>query len=202
MSPSIQIRRVTGPNILPFIDDAAALRIEVFREFPYLYDGTTEYEAEYSKSYADTDSGVFVLALSGKRVVGVSTGIAMEDAAEEFRQPFEEQNIDLKQVFYFGESVLRADYRGQGIGNAFFDEREAHAGDLGRGVCTFCGVIRSSDHPLCPIGYRPLEPFWEKRGYHKLPGMTCRFDWKCVNSSEKTSHELQFWANNQLPKIR
>ena len=32
-------KRVTGSDIAPHVEDLARLRIEVFREFPYLYDG-------------------------------------------------------------------------------------------------------------------------------------------------------------------
>ena len=36
---------IQGPAIEPHIDDLARLRISVFRDFPYLYDGSHEYEA-------------------------------------------------------------------------------------------------------------------------------------------------------------
>ncbi len=36
------------------IDDLADLRISVFREYPYLYDGNLEYEKKYLKQYLIT----------------------------------------------------------------------------------------------------------------------------------------------------
>ncbi len=32
-------KRLSGSQIAPYIDELAQLRITVFREFPYLYDG-------------------------------------------------------------------------------------------------------------------------------------------------------------------
>ena len=73
-------------------------------------------------------------------------------------------------VFYCAESVLQERYRGQGVGHRFFDLREAHARALGFSWSVFCAVIRPQQHPLRPAGYRPLDPFWRRRGYAPLTG--------------------------------
>ncbi|HBF93820.1 MAG TPA: GNAT family N-acetyltransferase, partial [Marinobacter adhaerens] len=41
---AVSIRRLSGDQIKPYLDDLARLRIEVFRHFPYLYDGDMDYE--------------------------------------------------------------------------------------------------------------------------------------------------------------
>jgi len=41
---SIVIRSLTGEEIASAIDALAALRMTVFAEWPYLYDGDTQYE--------------------------------------------------------------------------------------------------------------------------------------------------------------
>lgn len=199
MSPSIQIRRVTGKDILSYVEDAAKLRIAVFREFPYLYDGSQSYEAEYLKTYAASEGSVFVLATSRNQVVGISTGMPLEAADADFRKPFEEAGLPFESIYYFGESVLLPEYRGQGIGRAFFEHRESQAQELGRSYTTFCAVQREKNHPLRPIGFRPLDPFWSRLGYTPLQGMTCSFGWKCVNTPDEVRHTLQFWGKGQLP---
>ena len=65
----------TGAAIRPFIPDAARLRIAVFREWPYLYDGDAGYEREYLLTYSSHPDSLFVVAKSGHEVVGISTGI-------------------------------------------------------------------------------------------------------------------------------
>lgn len=190
---AITIKPVTGGNVLPYLDAVAHLRIEVFREYPYLYDGSLHYEKEYLQTYAQAERSLFVLALKGDHVVGVSTAIPMVEGDAEFMKPFEDAGYNLEEILYFGESVLQKEYRGQGHGKAFFDEREAHAHRLGCTITTFCAVDRPSDHPLRPAGHRPLDGFWEKRGYTRHPELVAHYPWKDIDEDEETSKPLTFW---------
>lgn len=44
MSKNIHVVRKSGTDLIPYIPELARLRIQVFRDFPYLYDGTLDYE--------------------------------------------------------------------------------------------------------------------------------------------------------------
>jgi len=176
------------------LGDLARLRIAVFRDWPYLYDGDEAYEESYLKTYRDSPGAILVGAFDGGRIVGMSTGMPMTDHASEFASAFDGTGIGLAQVFYCAESVLLPAYRGQGQGHAFFDLREAHARELGYTHSAFCGVVRSADHPLKPQGYAPLDPFWRKRGYTPVDGAVASFRWKDVDRPEETDHPLQFWV--------
>jgi GNAT superfamily N-acetyltransferase len=192
--PRIQIRRcIGGEEIRWYIDAVAALRIEVFRDWPYLYDGGIAYEREYLEAYAASDDSVFVLAFDDDTMIGASTGLPLADDSKEFRVPFESRGLDAGKVFYLGESVLLPAYRGCGIGHAFFDHREAHARSLGRFDTTaFCAVDRDANDPRCPAGYRGNETFWGKRGYHRQAGMTMKLRWNETGHDE-IEHALTFW---------
>lgn len=189
----IRVHPLTGHALEAALDDVARLRIEVFRTFPYLYDGDFEYERGYLQTYRDSRDAVLVGAFDGDRLVGAATGTPMEDHASDFAAPFAATGIPLDQIFYCAESVLLPDYRGQGIGHAFFEHRESHARKLGRHYSAFCGVIRPADHPLRPADYAPLDPFWRKRGYEPLPGVVAHFNWKDVDQVASTEKPLQFW---------
>ncbi|NOT86632.1 MAG: GNAT family N-acetyltransferase [Lysobacter sp.] len=190
----IQIRRVAGVEIHPHLDAVAALRIAVFRDWPYLYDGDPGYEREYLDAYARSADSVFVLAFDGDAVIGASTGLPLADDSAEFRAPFEAAGIDVSKVFYFGESVLLPAYRGRGIGHAFFDHREAHARALDRfELAAFCAVDRDADDPRRPEGHRGNEVFWTKRGYARRPEMTMRLHWNETGRGE-IEHALTFWT--------
>lgn len=188
----IEVRRLTGEAIRPYLKDLAALRTLVFREFPYLYDGSEEYESEYLEAYASSPGGVIVLVLDGEKVVGVSTGLPLAEADEDFKRPFESARIPIGEVFYFGESVLAKEYRGRGVGHRFFDEREAHAAELGYRITSFCAVERPADHPLCPPDYRSNDVFWAKRGYEKRPELQALLSWKQIDSTEEVENVLTF----------
>jgi GNAT superfamily N-acetyltransferase len=149
----LNVQTFTGNAVGPYLDAVAELRIAVFRDWPYLYDGTRDYEKKYLATYARSPESLFVLALEGERVIGASTGIPLIDETAAFQQPFIERGIALADVFYFGESVLLKEYRGRGLGHRFFDEREAYARRLGRFTLTaFCAVERDAatrDRTIC-----------------------------------------------------
>ena len=190
----MEVRVLTGAALDAALDDVARLRIAVFRDWPYLYDGSLDYERGYLESYRASAAAVVVGAFDGARLVGAATGTPLEDHAEDFAAPFAQTGLALNQVFYCAESVLLPDYRGQGLGHAFFDAREAHARRLGRSHSVFCAVIRSPDHPMRPADYRPLDAFWRKRGYAPLPGVVARFKWRDLGEAESTEKPLQFWG--------
>lgn len=196
MPMTVEIKSLSGIDAAPYFDDLARLRITVFRAFPYLYDGSVEYERKYLATYADTKGAVFVLTLDGGQVVGMSTGMPMAAETDEVKSPFLVAGYDPLQLFYFGESVLLPDYRGHGIGVRFFEEREAHARRLDFDWCTFCAVERPADHPRRPADYVPLNAFWEKRGYRHHPELRTSFTWQDIDESVESPKPLSFWMKN------
>lgn len=190
------IKVVSGQSLLPWLSDAARLRIEVFRDYPYLYDGDMEYELSYLRHYSESAQSVFVLALDNEQVVGVSTAIPLLQADEAFGAPFREHQMDPEKVFYFGESVLSAAWRGKGIGHSFFNEREKFARSLGYTITAFCAVDRAPDHPARPADYRPLDDFWRVRGYTRRPGLVVQFPWKEIGTESDQLNSLTFWTRD------
>ena len=119
--------------------------------------------------------------------------MGLEVSDEDFATAFADRPEALSDIFYCAESVLLSDYRGHGLGHAFFDAREAYARELGRRYSAFCGVVRPEDHPMRPAAARSLEPFWRGRGYAPLPGVIAHFNWRDVGEADETAHPLQFW---------
>lgn len=190
----MQIRLLQGAAIASHIEDLARLRITVFREFPYLYDGSLAYEAEYLATYSAAPDSLCVLVLDGTRVVGASTALPLADETEEFRRPFLAAGWDCTRVFYFGESLLLPEYRHRGLGVRFFAEREAHARRLGRfDWCAFCAVERPVDHPRRPAGYRPLNEFWARRGFRHHPELRTEYRWQDLDESAESAKPMSFW---------
>jgi GNAT superfamily N-acetyltransferase len=184
---TLDIASLTGEAIAAVLPDLARLRMTVFRDWPYLYDGSLEYEEKYLATFAAAPGAVCVVARDGAQIVGASTGLPMRHADEEFKGPFAAAFYDISEVFYCGESVLLPGYRGGGVGHAFFDHREAQARRLGGfKYSTFCRVVRPDDHPAKPKDYRPLDAFWAKRGYRPVAGLIARYDWKDIGEASET----------------
>lgn len=190
---TVHVAPLTGAALQAALDDLAALRIAVFAAYPYLYAGSTEYERKYLAEFTASPDAVLVAARQGDRIVGAATASPLVAQDEYIRAPFERRGIDPSTVFYFGESVLLPEYRGRGIGHAFFDHREAAARDWGASHASFCAVVRPDDHPARPAGYVPLDAFWTRRGYAPVPGLTGTFHWQEHGESEESGKPMQYW---------
>ena len=193
MSDALRVERLYGAAVTPHLPAVAALRIAVFRDWPYLYDGSTDYEAQYLATYARSPRSLFVLAFDGAQVIGASTAVPLADETDAFRQPFLARGTDPARVFYFGESVLLPAYRGRGLGHTFFDAREARARELGFATAAFCAVERRADDPRRPADHRDNDAFWIKRGYVRQDDLFCRLDWQETGAAQAQTHELRFW---------
>ncbi|WP_439110199.1 GNAT family N-acetyltransferase [Lentibacter sp.] len=188
----MELRALTGDTLAAALDDVARLRIEVFAAYPYLYDGDLAYERRYLEPYRAQDA-IVVGAFEGAELVGAATGMPLAAHADDFAVAFEGTGIALEDVFYCAESVLLPEYRGQGIGHAFFEYRESHARRLGFDHAAFCAVLRPEDHPMKPEGYRPLDAFWRARGYAPLDGITAQFGWRDIGEEAESLKRLQVW---------
>lgn len=194
----LRIECVAGARVAPWLAALAALRIRVFRDWPYLYDGDAAYEARYLAAYAASPRSLVVLALDGDELVGCSTGVPLADEDAAFQAPFLAAGIDPAQVYYFGESVLDPRYRGRGLGHRFFDEREARARALGFRHVAFCAVQRDADDPRRPVDHRPLDGFWRARGYAERPDLVAWLEWKEAHAGASLAHRMRFWTR-ELP---
>lgn len=190
---TLAVRPLTGDALRAALGDLARLRIAVFAAFPYLYSGSEDYEREYLAEFTAAPDAVLVAAFDGERIVGAATASPLSAQDDYIRAPFVQQGIDPAPVFYFGESVLLPEYRRQGIGHAFFDQREAAARAYGASHASFCAVVRPADHPQRPADYVPLDAFWQRRGYAPVPGLTGEFHWQEHGEAGESAKPMQYW---------
>lgn len=190
---AIQIITVTGTGMIPFLRPLETLRIEVFRAWPYLYDGSPKTEGEFNPR-APAEDAAFVVALDDGLPVGMATCGPLTAETAAFQAPFIAAGLDPAEFCYFGESVLRPAYRGQGIGVAFFAAREAQARKAGFSFAAFCSVRRALHDPRRPPDAAPLDGFWRKRGYAPLPGVACAMTWPEIGNPSPVANLLDVWT--------
>ncbi|WP_201305991.1 GNAT family N-acetyltransferase [Roseomonas harenae] len=191
-----RIETVTAGALQPHLGTVARLRAIVFRDWPYLYEAQEGYEAGYLRSYAESPGAAVILALAGEEPVGAATCQPMVEAGRAVLEAAAKVGMDPATTCYFGESVLLPEWRGRGIGVAFFAAREAHARSLGLRRAAFCAVRRAPSDPRRPAGHEPLDAFWRKRGYVPVPGMAAHMMWREVGSEAEMPHILDFWARD------
>jgi GNAT superfamily N-acetyltransferase len=194
----LRIETLHGPDIERRLDALARLRIEVFRDWPYLYEGSLDYERQYLRTYLDCPDSLALLVFDGERAVAATTSLPLAAAEAAMRKPFAQAGYDLTAIHYFGESVVQKPYRGRGLGVRFFNEREAHARRLGQRLCTFCAVERAPEDPRKPADYVGNERFWHKRGYVRHPELVTTYSWPDIGSQQATDKRMVFWLR-ELP---
>lgn len=194
---TVRVETLRGAEVQRHLAGLAKLRIEVFREWPYLYDGSLDYESDYLRAFANAPNAVIVGAFHGAALIGASTAAPLAEQSSFILAPFREHGLTFQDYFYFGESVLKRAYRNLGLGVQFFEAREAAARDIpGVKACTFCAVIRDPADPRTPAGYTPLDAFWRRRGYSPWDGMMCEIGWTELGRAEETRQKMQFWRKD------
>lgn len=190
-----------GDELRPWMEALGQLRMRVFREYPYLYDGTAEYEREYLRIYLECPDSLVVLATTAcGELVGATTCMPLAAECTEFRQPFLRENLDVGEYLYLGESIVLPEFRGRGLGREFFARREAQARLLGMAKTAFCAVNRDAGHPLRPATYRELDAYWAALGYLRQPHLQAEFCWKEINESCETRKTMTFWIKETDPQ--
>lgn len=190
----MEVLRLKGQEARAYAKDLAELRLRVFYDYPYLYEGDAAYEEQYLETYFKAENAFVLFLRDGERMVGATTGIHAAEEEESLRKPFVDGGFPPEKVFYFGESVILDEYRGRGFGKLFFQEREIFARDLGFiDYLSFCSVQRAANHPLKPADYQPLDNFWKAQGFLPVPGMISSYDWKDRGDEQSTAKPMQFW---------
>ena len=192
----LRVETRTGAGLIAALPALQRLRIAVFRDWPYLYEGDPARDVDTTGPYARSPGAAIVLALDGEEAVGAATCLPLADESEGVRAPFLALGWDISRLFYFGEAVLLPSHRGQGVGVAFFEQREAQARRHGATHALFCVVERAVDDPRRPLDAVPLDAFWQHRGYAPLPGLACTMRWREVGALQETPQRLGFWARS------
>jgi GNAT superfamily N-acetyltransferase len=189
---------LTGAAIADAVDDLATLRLEIFPEYPYLYQGRREDELAYLGSYAEAPDACVILARDGLTVIGAATGMPLVHEDAQMSDAYAGTAFPLGQVYYVGELLFRPDYRNCGLGRRLLDRLENHIRSLGGYRYLTCATVeRPDDHPLRPYDYIPITRFLARTGFVRLPGVTTNFTW-CEIDGVKRDHPMQFWSKELI----
>lgn len=192
---NITYKFLSGHELEEYLDELADLRITVFKEYPYLYHGNKDYEYSYLKVYQNSPDSLIALALLDNKVIGATTCIPLAQESEEFQACFKNANFKIHKIFYFGESVIYQEFRGNKIGHEFFKIREKHANKIIPDLeyTCFCAVQRSQNDTRRPAQYKPLDQFWNRMGYTKEDQLMTKFSWKELGEEKESLKPMSFW---------
>ncbi len=190
-----------GQEIIPYVKDVATMRIEGFREFPYLYEGNMAYEEKYLEGYAKEPRAMLIRVLEGDKLAAVATATPLDSSSDivaEAPERFEARGHDPKTFYYYAEIIVKKAYRGRGIAEMIYREREHRARQWGyRNVC-LAVVKRPDDHPLRPADYKSPERIFERDGFVKT-SIEIVYNWPTIlpnGKVEKKDNLMVFWSRS------
>ena len=173
-----------GAQIEPYIRQIVDLHLAVFKELPYLYDGTVEEYWPVIKLYADSAEGIACLLFDGETLVGAATGAPLNAMPKAYQTPFQGP---IGEIFYLGEEVLLGGYRGQHYGAQLYHQFvRAIPGSFK--TIAFCRIEESADPPFNAV--------LRKHGFVEQKDKVVEFLWRNVGSKEEIPHKMVYWIKD------
>lgn len=192
----MKVATFTQDKIKSWIPEIGKLRIEIFAEYPFLYDGSYDYELEYLKKFLTMEEAIVACAFNQNELIGIATGYPFVYETASLQKVFVQKNDDPKQYFCIGEIVLKKSYRGQGIGKQFVHLIENYAKEHRYPKICLYTVIRDPCDPKSPPNYIPLDLFWKNQGYVKHPELVGQISWKEIGELNETPKQMVFWVKS------
>ena len=182
-----------GKEILPYIDRIIQLRIQLFKGWPYLYEGSLEYEESYFEGYVSSDLSTAVLVLDHDQVVGCAIGLPVAESLKEIGQIFKDQGQPSGKSYYLSDLLLQEEYRGKKIGQNMVQTLEkAVMGLQDFSAIYLCEIVRDPKDSRKPPHLHSLDKFWDKQGYEIVPDWLIQLKWLEVGAKKPISHDLRF----------
>jgi GNAT superfamily N-acetyltransferase len=174
------------------------MRIEGFRDFPYLYEGNFAYEEKYLEGYAKEARALLIRVLDGEDLAAVATATPLASSADivaEAPERFAALGHDPAEFYYYAEILVKKAYRGRGIAERIYRERERLAREWGYKHLCLAVVQRPEAHPLRPADYKSPERIWVRDGFVKTT-IEIAFSWPTIlapGKVEDRENPMTFW---------
>lgn len=180
-----------GKEVIQSLDQLAELRMEIFRAYPYFYEGNAAEEKKYLQAYAHSAESFFVVCRVAGKITGMVSGLPLRDARREvWTTP---SPLSIERIFYLGEILVLEEYRGSGLGKILYERFEQAV--KARGIyekIAFKEIVLTPGDPRRPETYVSLDSFWEQRGYVKHPELRQQMAWP-ESGGKEVVHTLVFW---------
>lgn len=197
---TIDIQPYQGQSMTAEIGVLAEFRLRYFREFPYLYVGTSESEQEHLVEYLANPTARLVVAKDGDKTVGVAIGTLLSTEVDIIKQAsaqLHQYGFVHERFFYFGEMIFVPEYRNRGLGKQMLEMLKNQGREQGADRFGFLAVAREMDDIRRPAGQVDSSRIFDKLGFDKTP-IFVTFEWPTIQpdgSVKKIVNRLDWWAD-------
>ncbi len=198
---SLSMDVVQGQGLLPHVNTLAEMRINLFKNFPYLYAGSlNEREIGYVKRFAQNEHALLGIAQIENTVAGMLTGIPLVCDLEIVAHAdsiFAAAGLNAHEYYYFGDALVLQQFRNLGIARALFAVLEAKVKSLGYKKACFLVEDGDEHHPMRPENFKQ-GLLWSKLGYKKT-SILATMSWPTIQVNgavQECNHTLTFWIKD------
>lgn len=187
-------------DLKPYLPFIAEQRINVYREYPYLYEGKLIEEIEYLEWFSRLKDSAVVIAFYNDEPVGFIAATALTAFDEHFKGScdlFRAAGLPYQNYYYFSDAIVMPEHRHKSLLTHMAQAIEEHAQILG--YTAGCFVCESHQkHVLKPNDYKELDSIFKKQGYTKTD-MIISYYWAtrlADGSSEIQTHAMNYWIKD------
>jgi len=190
---TVTFQVLKGTQIKLIEKSFADLRITIFREYPYLYEGDLPTEKQYFAMFGDNT--LCIIAKDRSKVVGMIIGTPLQDIFKRLLEPLAE--VSIEKMFYLADILVVKSYRGQRIGHTLFELFEKEVRKIGCFTSIIIReILKSPGDQAKPSDYRSLDSFWDKRGFKKMEGISQQEQWTVIGDDTTSSHTMIYQVKN------
>lgn len=186
-----------GKELLSNIPELTKLRLTIYREYPYLYEGDPLFEESYVSLFANSSDALLIVAKVGNRIVGALSGLPLDSAQKEIQDVFLASKMKLKECYALCDVVVLKEYRNRRVATILYEEFANQLRKMKRyKKVVLWQIVRAQDDPKRPNDYFSPDNFFGKQGFKKHPEYTCVLRWKEISEKEERAHRFEFWLKD------
>jgi GNAT superfamily N-acetyltransferase len=196
---SFEISLSVEKAVEEYLDILIRFRLEYFKEYPYLYYGTSSCEKEYLSAYITNQKGAVAVAKYKDEVVGILTGAPLQafpEMANNIQSMFSDAKANLDGYYYYGDVIVSPQYRSHGLATRLFSEFDAAIQQWGFKSACLLTIVREDNHPLKPKNYKVINSLWKHLGFLRTHVMI-KIHWPTIQENGEIKDDvnaLEFWS--------
>lgn len=195
------IKVLTHKELEPLLPFVAQLRVDIFKNYPYLYDGDIQEEMDDLQKYAQDDNSALAIAYRNDTPIGFLGGSDLTAYSWHFENSvpdmFKNAGLNPQEYYYFTDVIILPEHRGNGLSPQLFKALEKYAQNKGSNGSCFI-TEHHENHPLKPDNHKSLVPLWNGLNYKKSTLITYA-SWpthQADGTIKQERHPLVFWFKN------
>lgn len=190
---TVEITTFTEEKLHNFLPQIVSLRLDIFSDYPYLYEGDEASEAKYLEKFHAMKNAIALGVFSNGNLIGEATAYPLTYEYKTLTDAFLNEGLHLRDYFCIGEVIFSKPFRGNGYGSKLCEMIESYAKIKGFSFICFFEIDRGNSDPKKPEGYRKLDSYWEKKGYLKHPELNGTVSYREKGESEESPKKMIFW---------